>query len=504
MFDQLHRLDQLYKMAAINIATVLRTSIRSTPSIGIRSNLSASGIRQNRSSIAQFEMRRGYADEAKGEKNSSSSSPSSSSASASEKKHPLQDQQSDLTQPNTERSVPSSQRRSASAFDIDTSALVAAVEDEEAKQTTGARSRNSRQSTQEKNSRLTGRILSIGALGGFGFVLSQLGREWDTVEEREKHGDNPLSTNFLGRLRLRSADLYSSFKAPVWEKLLPDPLPFPYQRPYTLVLDVDDLLIHSEWSRKHAWRTAKRPGLDYFLGYLSQWYEIVLFSRQPMYVVAPVVEKLDPDMRIISYTLFRESCRMLDNGHIVKDLSHLNRDLSKVIAIDTSPEAVELQPENAIVLKPWKGDSKDTDLVGLISFLEAIGIYNIQDVRQTLKAYEGTHIPTEHIKRQKQLKEKEEEEWRSKHAEAKSSFLGGLRGASGKGNEIPKTWYELEQERFRQGYLEDQKYWKENGEALRQQAKDEQEKKLKELKLNAWGFLTGAAMQPPPQEGPQK
>ena len=29
---------------------------------------------------------------------------------------------------------------------------------------------------------------------------------------------------------------------------------------------------------------------------------------------------------------------------------------------------------------------------------------------------------------------------------------------------MPKSWYELEQERFRQGYLEDQKYWRENGE----------------------------------------
>ncbi|MCO5549654.1 hypothetical protein L7F22_003127 [Adiantum nelumboides] len=482
-------------MAAMNVAAMMRGSLRSATATGMRSSAAAPTISSNRTGIFQIEIRRGYADQAKDEKNSSSSSSKST--------QPSDKQNVDFIQPPAQQSTTPSQNRSASAFDIDTSALVAAVEEEQAKQTTGARSRSSRQSSQEKSKRLTGRILTVGALGGSGFIIQQLGREWDTVEEREKHGNNPLSDNFLGRLRLRMADMYSSVKAPAWEKLLPDPLPFPYQRPYTLVLDVDDLLIHSEWSRQHAWRTAKRPGLDYFLGYLSQWYEIVLFSRQPVYIVAPVVEKLDPDMRIISYTLFRESCRMLDNGHVVKDLSHLNRDLSKVIAIDTSPEALELHPENAIVLNPWKGDSKDTDLVGLISFLEAIGIYNIQDVRQTLKAYEGTHIPTEHIKRQKQLKEREEEEWKTKHAEAKSSFLGGLRGASAKGGEMPKTWYELEQERFRQGYLEDQKYWKENGEALRQQAKDEQEKKLKELKLNAWGFLTGAAMQPPPQEGQQ-
>lgn len=35
---------------------------------------------------------------------------------------------------------------------------------------------------------------------------------------------------------------------------------------------------------EHGWRTAKRPGADYFLAYLSQFYEIVLFTTQPAYV----------------------------------------------------------------------------------------------------------------------------------------------------------------------------------------------------------------------------
>ena len=35
---------------------------------------------------------------------------------------------------------------------------------------------------------------------------------------------------------------------------------------------------------EHGWRTAKRPGVNYFLAYLSQFYEIVLFTTQPAYV----------------------------------------------------------------------------------------------------------------------------------------------------------------------------------------------------------------------------
>lgn len=34
---------------------------------------------------------------------------------------------------------------------------------------------------------------------------------------------------------------------PAWDPLLPPPLPEPHFRPYTLVLDLDDLLVHSSW-----------------------------------------------------------------------------------------------------------------------------------------------------------------------------------------------------------------------------------------------------------------
>ena len=38
------------------------------------------------------------------------------------------------------------------------------------------------------------------------------------------------------------------------------------------------------FQREHGWRTAKRPGVDYFLAYMSQFYEIVIFTTQPGYV----------------------------------------------------------------------------------------------------------------------------------------------------------------------------------------------------------------------------
>lgn len=145
----------------------------------------------------------------------------------------------------------------------------------------------------------------------------------------------------------------------------------------------------------------------------------------------------------------------------------------------------------------------------------AIGIYQIPDVRAPIKAYEGQHIPTEYNKRQREVKEAEDAAWLAKHGSGKSSgagstlssLLGGFK-SSGKAPPAagsttasgrPKTFYELERDRYQAGYLEDQKYWKENGEALRKQAKEEQERQMKEMKLSAWGMLTGQGMRPPEQ-----
>ena len=43
----------------------------------------------------------------------------------------------------------------------------------------------------------------------------------------------------------------------------------------TLVLDLDDVLVHSDWARSRGWRTFKRPGADDFLRQLSARFELV-------------------------------------------------------------------------------------------------------------------------------------------------------------------------------------------------------------------------------------
>ena len=76
-------------------------------------------------------------------------------------------------------------------------------------------------------------------------------------------------------------------------KLLPDPMDLPpgvVQR--TLVLSLEDTLIHTEWDRKFGHRTRKRPGLDAFLAHMSQYYEIVIFTSALSSYAEPITRQM--------------------------------------------------------------------------------------------------------------------------------------------------------------------------------------------------------------------
>ena len=90
----------------------------------------------------------------------------------------------------------------------------------------------------------------------------------------------------------------------------------------------------------------------------------------------------------------------------MQDISYLNRPLNKVLAVDTDPHHFINQPENAIILPPWKGDPQDQTLVQLIPFLEYLATMGLEDVRPVLKSFEGKEISVEFARREKLLRQK--------------------------------------------------------------------------------------------------
>lgn len=100
--------------------------------------------------------------------------------------------------------------------------------------------------------------------------------------------------------------------------------------------------------------------------------------------------------------------------------------------IDTKAHHAKKQPENAIILKPWKGDVQDKELVGLIPFLEYIHTMQYPDVRKALETFEGKHIPTEFARREaiarKKFQEQLAEEQKKKPKHSGVGLLGKALG----------------------------------------------------------------------------
>lgn len=149
--------------------------------------------------------------------------------------------------------------------------------------------------------------------------------------------------------------------------------------------------MHPDWTYATGWRFKKRPGVDYFLQELGRIFEIVVYTADHGLTVFPVLDALDPN-GFIMYRLVRDGEKSMEivklllilietpynylathfvDGHHVKSLDRLNRDLSKVIVIDWNPHSTKFHPENSFNLQRWDGDDGDTTLFDLTAFLKS-------------------------------------------------------------------------------------------------------------------------------------
>jgi import inner membrane translocase subunit TIM50 len=276
-------------------------------------------------------------------------------------------------------------------------------------------------------------------------------------------------------------------------------------------------MVHTTWDTKNGYRLAKRPGLDYFIRYLSQYYELVLFTTAPRYMADSVMAKLDP-YHFIMWPLGREATRY-ENGEYIKDLEYLNRPLSKTIIVDTHAPHVKNQPENAIILPKWKGagdSTKDADLVSLIPFLEYLATMGTEDVRTVLKSFEGTNIPEEFARREALAREKFNAQLAAQRGRKPKFSVGSLAGSLGvsskgmgggmtlgdgqsvaEGLAQGKMLSDQIREQGQKAYEALEKQIRENGEQWLKEEKEEQQRlmdqSMKEMKQGALGWFGGGS-----------
>lgn len=159
-----------------------------------------------------------------------------------------------------------------------------------------------------------------------------------------------------------------------------------------LVLDLDETLVHSSFqvvqnsdyvipvlieNTVNNVYVLKRPGVDEFMKRMGQYYEIIIYTASLSKYADPLLDKLDIH-NVIQKRLFRESC-VFHDGHYVKDLSLLRRELCNTIIVDNSPMSYAFHPDNAIGCGSYIDDNKDIEMWQIADFLESIR--HVDDVR---------------------------------------------------------------------------------------------------------------------------
>lgn len=173
-------------------------------------------------------------------------------------------------------------------------------------------------------------------------------------------------------------------------------LPPPNLKRKTLILDLDETLVHSTIkavTHHHltvdvlidgmtcTFYVIKRPHVDLFLKKVAEWFDLVIFTASMQQYADPLIDQLDTG-KLVKGRLFRESC-LAKEGNFVKDLGLIGQDLATTIIVDNSPIAYSHNKENALPIENWMGDNPQDDaLLNLLPFLN--GLRFTSDVRSIL------------------------------------------------------------------------------------------------------------------------
>ena len=169
------------------------------------------------------------------------------------------------------------------------------------------------------------------------------------------------------------------------------PKPLGYKNKKTLVLDLDETLVHAcknqteghvkiQFSENYHKFINIRPYVQDLLKYACQEFEVVIFTASNKKYADAVLAHLDPTNKWIHHRLYRDSC-IEYRGYYIKDLRILlNRDLKDVIIVDNSMVSFALQLDNGVPIHAWTEDLKDFQLRLLIDYLKVVR--TVSDVRK--------------------------------------------------------------------------------------------------------------------------
>jgi CTD small phosphatase-like protein 2 len=82
-------------------------------------------------------------------------------------------------------------------------------------------------------------------------------------------------------------------------------------------------------------------------------WEVIVFTASHQSYADTILNEIDPEGTLFDHRLYRQHCRELTTDLFVKDLSKINRDLSKVVLVDNSAYSYAMQLDNGIPILPF-------------------------------------------------------------------------------------------------------------------------------------------------------
>ena len=157
----------------------------------------------------------------------------------------------------------------------------------------------------------------------------------------------------------------------------------PPNKKYTLILDLNKTLayINNKGNLK------LRNGLFSFLSMIKPYYELISFSCEPKQITDIILNEIELEKKYFDYYFYREHSIIYENS-LVKDLSLIGRDISKIIIVDDDENCFKLNKENGIKIAPFNENSiNDNILFELKKILILICKNNYDDVREALNVF---------------------------------------------------------------------------------------------------------------------
>lgn len=122
-----------------------------------------------------------------------------------------------------------------------------------------------------------------------------------------------------------------------------------------------------------------RPYVIECLKELTEYYELIIFTASHQSYADTVIDLIDPEKKIFSKRLYRNSCIQTEINLFIKDLRILGKDLRSVIIVDNSIFSFAFQLDNGVPIIPFYDDKEDRIMPKIKEYL--ISLKDLEDIR---------------------------------------------------------------------------------------------------------------------------